>query len=98
MSRLYNKKNKEQLIKDLNHESEHRITLSFYKYVKLENLVELRKLNINVNLRINIIRVLGKKGFEPLTPWFVATCSSPLSYKPFMNRFIDLKLSGWLGW
>ena len=25
---------------------------------------------------------LGKKGFEPLTPWFVATCSSPLSYKP----------------
>ena len=26
---------------------------------------------------------LGKKGFEPLTPWFVATCSSPLSYKPF---------------
>ena len=25
----------------------------------------------------------GKKGFEPLTPWFVAMCSSPLSYKPY---------------
>jgi hypothetical protein len=24
----------------------------------------------------------GKEGFEPPTPWFVATCSSPLSYKP----------------
>ena len=30
-----------------------------------------------------LIKRLGKKGFEPLTPWFVATCSSPLSYKPF---------------
>ena len=30
----------------------------------------------------NYCIVLGKKGFEPLTPWFVATCSSPLSYKP----------------
>ena len=29
---------------------------------------------------------IGKKGFEPLTPWFVATCSNPLSYKPkFLN-------------
>ena len=27
----------------------------------------------------------GKKGFEPLTPWFVATCSSPLSYKPLKS-------------
>ena len=24
----------------------------------------------------------GEKGFEPLTPWSVATCSSPLSYTP----------------
>ena len=32
----------------------------------------------------------GKKGFEPLTPWFVATCSSPLSYKPFVVTKINL--------
>ena len=24
----------------------------------------------------------GKEGLEPPTPWFVATCSNPLSYKP----------------
>ncbi|MCD9644659.1 hypothetical protein HAX54_033062 [Datura stramonium] len=25
---------------------------------------------------------LGRGGFEPPTPWFVATCSNPLSYRP----------------
>ncbi|KAI5666277.1 hypothetical protein M9H77_16130 [Catharanthus roseus] len=25
--------------------------------------------------------VVGEEGFEPPTPWFVATCSNPLSYK-----------------
>ena len=60
MSGLYNKKNKEQLIKDLNQESEQRITLSFYKYVKLDNLLELRNSlyacwkNLNVLGRIYI--------------------------------------------
>ena len=44
MTGLYNKKNKEQLINDLNKESFNRITLSFYKYVKLKNLIELRDL------------------------------------------------------
>ena len=42
MSVLYNKKNKEQLIEQLNNEDFNRITLSFYKYVKLDNLIELR--------------------------------------------------------
>ena len=42
MTVLYNKKNKEQLIDDLNKESFERITLSFYRYVKLKNLIELR--------------------------------------------------------
>ena len=44
MTELYNKKNKEQLINDLNKESFNRITLSFYKYVELKNLIELRDL------------------------------------------------------
>lgn len=26
--------------------------------------------------------VVGEEGFEPPTPWFVATCSTPLSYRP----------------
>lgn len=25
---------------------------------------------------------VGEEGFEPPTPWFVATCSNPLSYRP----------------
>lgn len=27
-------------------------------------------------------KVVGEEGFEPPTPWFVATCSNPLSYRP----------------
>ena len=42
MGLLYNKKNKEQLTDDLNNETFDRVTLSFYKYVKLENLIEFR--------------------------------------------------------
>ena len=34
---------------------------------------------------------LGNKGFEPLTPWFVATCSSPLSYKPYFAGVVGLE-------
>ena len=36
--------------------------------------------------------VLGKKGLEPLTPWFVATCSNPLSYKPKIQLLNDILL------
>ncbi|KAF2939342.1 hypothetical protein DAI22_03g185701 [Oryza sativa Japonica Group] len=27
-------------------------------------------------------KAVGEEGFEPPTPWFVATCSNPLSYRP----------------
>ncbi len=30
----------------------------------------------------NHIIKTGEEGFEPPTPWFVATCSNPLSYRP----------------
>lgn len=55
MAELYNKKNKEQLINDLNKESYNRITLSFYKYVKLENLYELRDLLYSNWINLNIL-------------------------------------------
>lgn len=29
---------------------------------------------------------MSKEGFEPPTLWFVATCSSPLSYMPFFKK------------
>jgi cyclic pyranopterin monophosphate synthase len=34
-----------------------------------------------ISLNLYLYRT-GGKGFEPLTPWSVATCSSPLSYTP----------------
>ena len=39
---LYNQKNKKDLIDDLNKENFKRITLSFYKYINLDNLENLR--------------------------------------------------------
>ena len=39
---LYNKKNKEQLLKDLEKEDFSRVTVSFYKYISLDHLDELR--------------------------------------------------------
>ena len=42
MVELYNKKNKEQLIKQLEKESFKRLTLSFYRYTSIKNLDELR--------------------------------------------------------
>ena len=42
MVELHNKKNKEQLVGDLNNEPFKRTTLSFYRYIKISNLIELR--------------------------------------------------------
>ena len=39
---LYNKKNKKQLLDQLENEKFKRITCSFYKYVELSNLIDLR--------------------------------------------------------
>ena len=39
---LYNQKHKIQLMEDLNNESFNRVTYSFYKYVTIDNLPELR--------------------------------------------------------
>ncbi|KAI3502959.1 hypothetical protein L1887_31389 [Cichorium endivia] len=30
----------------------------------------------------HLMEILLLEGFEPPTPWFVATCSDPLSYRP----------------
>ena len=54
---LYNQKNKEQLLEELQKEEFKRITLSFYKYVPLENLEELRH---NLFLEWNAIKILGR--------------------------------------
>jgi hypothetical protein len=35
----------------------------------------------------------GQEGFEPPTPWFVATCSSPLSYKPVPIQYYYININ-----
>ena len=55
MTQLYNKKNKEQLIDDLHRETFKRTTLSFYKYVKLSKLNNLRDILYKSWSELNIL-------------------------------------------
>ena len=56
-NQLYNKKSKEDLKTELENEPFNRATLSFYKYINLQNLDELRdKLYID----LNHMNVLGR--------------------------------------
>ena len=57
MVELYNKKNKEQLIKQLEKESFKRLTLSFYRYTHINNLDELRD---ELYQKWNAINILGR--------------------------------------
>ena len=54
---LYNQKNKTDLMKEINGEKINRITCSFYKYVKIKNLNELRN-NLYINWKS--LDVLGR--------------------------------------
>ena len=54
---LYNQKNKEQLLQELEKESFKRVTLSFYKYVPLKNIEQLRDF---LFLEWNKLKVLGR--------------------------------------
>ncbi len=57
MAALYNKKNKEQLIQKLNEESFKRVTLSFYRYININNLEDLRD---NLYEKWSDMNVLGR--------------------------------------
>ena len=54
---LYNKKNKEQLLKDLQKEDFNRITVSFYKYIPLNDLEGLRN---NLYKNWSDLKILGR--------------------------------------
>ena len=54
---LYNKKNKDELLKDLQKENFNRITLSFYKYTQLNNLDKLRDV---LYKKWNSMNILGR--------------------------------------
>ena len=55
---LYNQKNKFQCEEKLSQEKFDRITLSFYKYVKLSNLEKLRD---EFFIKLNELNILGRK-------------------------------------
>ena len=57
MDSLYNKKNKEQLIEQLHNEKFNRITVSFCKYIELENLMELRD---ELYIQLTKLKILGR--------------------------------------
>lgn len=54
---LYNKKSRQELLSDLYSEDFKRITISFYKYVKLTNLHELRN---NIYSNFHRLKILGR--------------------------------------
>ena len=54
---LYNKKSKHELEKDLKNETFSRQTLSFYKYIKLDDLDILRD---KIYKSFNSLRILGR--------------------------------------
>ena len=55
MTALYNKKNKEQLIKELKKETLNRLTISFYRYVNINNLEQFRDTLYEKWSQINIL-------------------------------------------
>ena len=57
MDSLYNKKNKKQLLEQLHNEQFKRITLSFYRYTALENLIELRD---QLYAQLTELNILGR--------------------------------------
>ena len=57
MAALYNKKNKEQLVQELKKEDFKRVTLSFYRYVNIKNVEDLRDVLYD---KWNQMKILGR--------------------------------------
>ena len=57
MATLYNKKNKEQLVQELKKEDFKRVTLSFYRYVNIKNVEDLRDVLYD---KWNQMKILGR--------------------------------------
>ena len=63
---LLNRKNKKQLIRDIQDESHERITCSFYKYVRINNTLDIRNKLFSKFQKLNILgRVyIAKEGIN----------------------------------
>ena len=87
---LYNQKNKEQLLKDLENEDFNRKTLSFYKYVNLKDLTKLRD---NLFLEWKKMNVLGRVYIskEGINAQISIPCHKLNSFKEFMKNNLVFK-------
>ena len=87
---LYNQKNKEQLLKDLENEDFSRKTLSFYKYVNLKNLTKLRD---NLFLEWKKMNVLGRVYIskEGINAQISIPCHNLNLFKEFMKNNLAFK-------
>ena len=87
---LYNQKNKEQLLKDLENEDFSRKTLSFYKYVNLKDLTKLRD---NLFLEWKKMNVLGRVYIskEGINAQISIPCHKLNSFKEFMKNNLVFK-------
>ena len=90
MDSLYNKKNKEQLKEQLHNEQFKRITLSFYRYTALENLIELRD---QLYAQLTELNILGRIYIaeEGINAQLSAPENSLDNLKNLLNQYTQFK-------
>ena len=90
MTLLHNKKNKEQLIEELRDEPFERITLSFYKYTRLDNLIELRS---QFYIQWTELKILGRIYIaeEGINAQISIPKNNLSNFKKSLNQYKQLK-------
>ena len=89
-SQLYNKKSKQDLKKDLENESFGRVTLSFYKYVNLNNLDDFRD---QLYLDLNNLNILGRVyiSYEGINAQVSIPEDRQHDFTKYINSYDELK-------
>ena len=89
-NQLYNKKSKEQLKRGLENESFDRVTLSFYKYVNLDNLDDLRN---QLYLDLNNLNILGRVyiSYEGINAQVSIPEDRQNDFTKYINSYDELK-------
>jgi len=90
MAVLHNKKSKKELIKILNNENFERITLSFYRYVKIKNLINLRD---TIYKDFESLKILGRiyLAKEGINAQISLPENNLLKFQKYLNSHYELK-------
>ena len=90
MAVLHNKKSKKELIKILNNENFERITLSFYRYVKIKNLSNLRD---TIYKDFESLKILGRiyLAKEGINAQISLPENNLLKFQKYLNSHYELK-------